>query len=400
MTRVTRNARAILATAGVLLALCACGANSPAATPTWVPQPDFQPNNDPLPQVPGNGLPAPSASAPGSGLPQPSQPGGQANPSAGPSNGIDPAVVATKLNQPTGLIVLPDGTALVGERTTGRILRVQPVAGRPVTLVQKLAGLDVSGDGGLLDLALSPSYSQDGLIYAYLTTATDNRVVHFTLGSAPTVVLSGIPKGATGNVGRIAFDGTGSLLVGTGNAGRAELAADPASLAGKILRINDIGKPASGNPTPASAMFARGFSNVSGLCVDPTSGARVAISAGSPDEVNRVTAGQDYSTAAPATVLPAGMRGGGGCALISGRLVVATSSGKALAAASVDATGTVGAFNAVLVGKYGRLRTVVAGGDGALWITTTNRDGLGQPVATDDRVIRISAADGGASSIL
>src|SRR5439155_11934034 len=121
--------------------------------------------------------------------------------------------------------MLPDGTALVGERTTGRIVRVQPVAGKPVPTVRQLSGLDTSGDGGLLDLALSPTYSEDGLIYAYVTTATDNRVVDFTLKGPVTPVVTGIPKGRIGNTGRIAFGADGDLYIGTGDAGRPALAA-------------------------------------------------------------------------------------------------------------------------------------------------------------------------------
>ena len=191
-------------------------------------------------------------------------------------------MVATKLNQPTGLVVLPDGTALVGERTTGRILRVQPMPGQPATLVQRLAGVDGSGDGGLLDLAISPTFDQDGLIYAYLSTATDNRVVHFSLGSPPSAIVTGIPKGRTGNAGRIAFDATGALLTGTGDAGRPALAASATSLAGKILRTSDIGRPLPDNPVPGSPIFARGLRSVDGLCVDPRTGLRIAISAAAP----------------------------------------------------------------------------------------------------------------------
>ena len=114
-------------------------------------------------------------------------------------------------------------------------MRVQPIAGQPVTTVRTITGLDSSGDGGLLDLALSPAYDEDHLIYAYVTTATDNRVVDFTLTGPVTPVFTGIPKGATGNAGRIAFDVDGSLLIGTGDAGQPALAQDPASLAGKVL---------------------------------------------------------------------------------------------------------------------------------------------------------------------
>ncbi|MGX7679446.1 PQQ-dependent sugar dehydrogenase [Jatrophihabitans sp. DSM 45814] len=397
-----------LAAAALAAALTAgCSNGATGNQPTWVPQQDFQANAEPQPELPGNGLPAPSPSAPGNG-PQPSNPnGGSSGSSPSPSTTVDPAVVATKLNQPTGLIVLPDGTALVGERTTGRIVLVQPTAGKPIKVIQTLPGVDGAGDGGLLDLALSPTFDQDGLIYAYLTTSTDNRVVHFSIGGAPTPVIVGIPRGTSGNVGRIAFDGTGALLVGTGDAGIPALAAAGTSLAGKVLRSDDVGKPVTGNPNASSIIFASGLAAVNGLCVDPQSGLRVAISAGRPDEVNEIKAGASYgwptrgsnSTVASAT-LPAGLSGAGGCALRNGQLVVATSTGTALASATIDSKAVIGTFTPVLQGKYGRLRTVVAGSDGALWLTTSNRDGKGKPVSDDDRVIRIPASAASGNSPL
>ncbi len=45
---------------------------------------------------------------------------------------------------------------------------------------------------------------------------------------------------------------------------------------------------------------------------------------------------------------------------------------------------------ALLQGQYGRLRTVVATPDGALWVTTSNRDGRGSPSADDDRILRVT----------
>ena len=60
-------------------------------------------------------------------------------------------------------------------------MQVQRTAGQPVTTVRTIPGLDATGDGGLLDLAISPTYAEDHLIYAYVTTATDNRVIDFTL---------------------------------------------------------------------------------------------------------------------------------------------------------------------------------------------------------------------------
>ncbi len=353
-----------------------CTPNASGSAPQFTPQSDFQGNIGPNPQLPNPGIPKPSL------------PGGGSTSASGPAR--DPNVLATKLAEPTGLVVLPDGTALVGERKSGRIYRVRPSAGLPVTVVQTLAGVDGSGDGGLLDLAISPTYAQDGLIYAYLSTATDNRVVHFALGSAPSTVLGAIPRGVRGNSGRIAFDATGALLIGTGNAGQPSLAAAPSSLAGKILRTDDIGRPAGGNPIAGSPILARGFSAVDGLCVDAETGLRLVVSA---DKVFLIKPGLDYTSALPAATLPPAARGGGGCALAGGELLIATAAGRSVALAPVSRTATIGPFKADLVGSYGRLRTVVAGSDGALWLTTRNRDGVGQPVPDDDRVIRITAND-------
>ena len=116
---------------------------------------------------------------------------------------------------------------------------LQPQPGQPVRTIRTLTGIDASGDGGLLDLAVSPSFPEDGLIYAYLTTATDNRVVSFTLTGPLTPVLTGIPKGPTDNTGRLLFDQTGMLYVGTGDAGQPALAESATSLAGKVLTLPD-----------------------------------------------------------------------------------------------------------------------------------------------------------------
>src|SRR3954452_3715916 len=66
--------------------------------------------------------------------------------------------VATGLHVPWGIAFLPSGTALVSERTTGRILRI-PRSGGPKHVVRRVPGVDVNaGEGGLLGLAVSPHY--------------------------------------------------------------------------------------------------------------------------------------------------------------------------------------------------------------------------------------------------
>ena len=112
----------------------------------------------------------------------------------------DPAVVATCLGTTGGVTVLPDGSAaLVTERRSGRLMQVSPNT-KP-RLVDTLA-VDASSDGGLLGVALSPTWVQDQLLYLYLTTPTDNRVVRLSPGDSPKPVLTGIPRGPSGNAGR------------------------------------------------------------------------------------------------------------------------------------------------------------------------------------------------------
>ena len=384
----------------MLLAGCAAARGSTA--PTWVPKPSFQ----------GEGR-APGAAP---GLPSPITPSGSGTgptrpPSTSPTATADPAVVATHLAAPVGLAVLPDGTALVGERTTGRIVRVQPVPGQPVRTVRTLSGLDATGDGGLLDLALSPHYDEDNLIYAYVTTPTDNRVVDFTLTGPATPVLTGIPKGKTGNVGRIAFGADGDLYVGTGDAGRPSLAASSSSLAGKVLRVTDIGRPAPGNPRPSSPVFTSGHRDVAGLCLLSQVNLMIETEGPGADghyEVNTLRRGASYgwpatsaTSTAPLATLPAGNGQPGGCTLLDNVLYVTTLQGDALLVSHLaginSSSVTTGKFTTLLKGKYGRLRTVVAAPDGALWLTTSNRDGHGKPAADDERVLRVVPDSGGGS---
>ncbi|HEV7204758.1 MAG TPA: PQQ-dependent sugar dehydrogenase [Jatrophihabitans sp.] len=398
---------------GLAVLLAGCSSAAGSDVPNWQASPSgpgIEGNNGahltpilPIPSLPGDtggpGGPPPSSSGPSSSKPVTQ----------------DPLVVATHLSAPVGLTLLADGSALVGERTTGRIVRVQPQPGRPVPTVRTLPGLDTSGDGGLLDLAISPTYDQDNLIYAYVTTPKDNRVVDFTLSGPVTPVLTGIPKGRTGNTGRLLFGPDGSLYVGTGDAGTPSAAANPTSLAGKVLRVDDIGQPASGNPNPSSPVLTTGQHVVDGLCRD--AGGSTVLEAetgapGYPDEINVISPGDYYGWPTPngiehdpvATLPPTG-RGPGGCAVLKSRLWVTSLDGRSVLSAALGGAGDtlqVGSFTPALTNRYGRLRTIVAAPDGALWVTTSNRDGKGKPVPDDERVIRFvpSGSEGGGGRIV
>ncbi|RBY82034.1 oxidoreductase [Geodermatophilus sp. TF02-6] len=341
--------------------------------------------------------------APPTQTPQVPSPGDPAQPNAGEQAG-DPNVVASGLTVPTGLVVLPDGSAVVGERDSGRLLQVFPDRS-PVRELMTVPGVDGTGDGGLLGLALSPTFVEDGLLYAYVSTSTDNRVVRFPLGGTPNPVLPGIPRGQTHNGGGLAFDLDGTLFVGTGDTGDPALAQDPASLAGKVLHVDVFGQPVEdGGP-----VYSRGHSDVTALCLggDESLFATDDSAAGA-DELDAVSEGGDHGwpapgpdSAAPVVDFPAAEGGLGGCAVSGHTVYLGALDGQRVHVVQLDGAGAVAVEpTSFLDGRYGRLRTVVVDPDGALWITTSNRDGVGTPAEDDDRVLRILPPGGASDSPL
>jgi glucose/arabinose dehydrogenase len=265
-----------------------------------------------------------------------------------------------------------------------------------------VGGLDATGDGGLLALALSPTFAEDGLLYAYISTATDNRVVRFPIGGTPNPVLTGIPHGPTRNGGGLLFTSDGTLLVGTGDTGNPALAADPASLAGKVLHVDVFGHPVGGRP-----VYATGLGDVTALCTagDGKVYATDVTAAGGQDELDLLAQGADYGSGTgrvpPVATVPAGQGGLGGCAATGRTLFAGALDGQKLVVVKLTGAGQLdGKPTDVLAGRYGRLRTTVLDADGGLWITTSNRDGLGKPAADDDKVLRIVPPSGSGGSPL
>jgi glucose/arabinose dehydrogenase len=325
---------------------------------------------------------------------------------------VETTVVASGLEAPWGLAFLPNGDALVSERDSGRILRVDSSGNTQE--VQRLPE-GGSGEGGLLGIALSPNYETDSLVYAYYTTATDNRVVRFRLGEEPETILTGIPAAGFHDGGRIAFGPDGLLYIGTGDAGNTSNAQDLNSLGGKILRITPDGNVPSDNPFRNNPVYSYGHRNVQGLAWNAR-GQLYASEFGQNlyDEVNRIEAGGNYGW--PEVE---GMGGGGryidpivtfstseaspsGAAILrdgaipqwEGDFFTASLRGQRLWRLKIDEGGNVTEQEALLQGEAGRLRHVAQAPDGSLWVLTSNRDGRGTPIPTDDRILRLGPASG------
>jgi glucose/arabinose dehydrogenase len=313
--------------------------------------------------------------------------------------------IATSLHVPWGIAFLPGGAALVSERTTGDIVRIPAGGGTPQT-VMHLPEADVdAGEGGLLGIAVSPDYGADGLVYAYLTTGTDNRIVRFRLGGAVEPILTGIDAGVIHDGGRIAFGPDGKLYAGTGETGRSRLSQSLRSPNGKILRINPDGSIPDDNPFRGSPVWTYGHRNVQGLAWD-RAGRLWASELGQNtwDEVNLIAKGRNYGW--PAVEGKGGTRGGrytnplvtwrtsqaspSGAAIAGNTLYVAALAGEALWRVPLRGART-GAPRRRYHGRWGRLRTVSVAPDGSLWIATSNTDGRGDPRGGDDRIVSVPA---------
>jgi glucose/arabinose dehydrogenase len=332
------------------------------------------------------------------------------SPSAGASRAARPRVagdVATGLSVPWGLAFLPDGTALVSERDTERVKAVDESG--EVRVVGRVAGVDGSGEGGLLGLAVSPGYATDSTVFAYFTRGSENVVARMTYDgeglSDQRTVLDGIPAGPIHNGGRIAFGPDGYLYVGTGESGQSDLSQDRDSLGGKILRITPDGDPAPGNPFAGSPVWSLGHRNVQGLAWDDE-GRMWAAEFGQNtwDELNRIEPGENYGWPVvegragddryvdPVRQWRTSEASPSGIAVADGSVFMAALGGTRLWQVPLleGADGRTGRPRASMRERYGRLRTVVAAPDGSLWVTTSNRDGRGAPRDGDDRIVRLT----------
>lgn len=332
----------------------------------------------------------------------------QALPIASPVPQKDQEVIAEKLSIPWDLVFLPDGSMLVTERA-GKLLKIQQE--REVIPIE---GVQHTGEGGLLGIALHPNFARNHFIYVYFTATSGktlvNRVERYVLDGSVVrdrkVIIDAIPGSSLHDGGRVAFGPDGKLYITTGDAGNEKHAQNTNSLAGKILRVNDDGSIPSDNPFK-NAVYSYGHRNVQGIAWD-TAGVLWATEHGPSgsgsgfDEVNLIEKGRNYgwpviqgdeardgmevpiaNSGANDTWAPSGMT------IVGSILYFAGLRGQSLYAAELSGD-QIENITVHLREQFGRLRTVVVGPDKQLYILTNNTDGRGKPKAGDDKIIRIN----------
>ncbi|MEU1262093.1 PQQ-dependent sugar dehydrogenase [Streptomyces cellulosae] len=361
-----------------------------------------------------DGAPPEKDAAASSAAPPPSSPSGKAEETP-PAKGSVSVVrtVATGLDSPWGLAPVGDGDLLVSSRDEATITRIDGETGKKTELGE-VPGVAAEGEGGLLGIALSPDFASDHMIYAYFTSASDNRIVRMLYDErkpageqlgAPDTVFRGIPKGVIHNGGRIAFGPDRMLYAGTGETGDTGLAQDKKSLGGKILRLTPDGEPAPGNPFPGSPVYSYGHRNVQGLAWDRQQRLFASeFGQNTWDELNAVTPGDNYGWPEaeghadeggfhnPIAQWSTADASPSGIAYAEGSVWMAGLRGERLWRIPLKGTEASAKPQAFLDGEYGRLRTVVAAGGDRLWLVTSNTDGRGGPEAEDDRVLELKVS--------
>jgi aldose sugar dehydrogenase len=337
--------------------------------------------------------------------------------------------VTEGLEVPWGIEFLPDRSILVTERPGRlRIIRNGKLDPKPIPGLPTIAA---RGEGGLMDLALHPNFSQNKWLYLAYTIEGNGgllqtRISRFRLTDKGLTdkldIFPGIP-GTAGNThfgSRLVFGQDGKLYITLGERGEPKRAQDLNNLNGKTLRLNDDGTVPKDNPYIGRSdarpeIFSFGHRNSQGIAIQPKTGAIFQTEHGPSgydgrqggDEVNVVEAGKNYGwpnisydRQAPGQLPPlllyqdaiapsgATFYTGESFPQWQGNFFFTNLRGRMLIRVALDGIKVLGQEQ-LLQQQYGRLRDVKQGPDGFLYVTTSDNDGYGEGRSGGDRIIRL-----------
>jgi len=325
-------------------------------------------------------------------------------------------VIATNLEIPWSLAFAPDGRLFFTERP-GRVRIYQngQVLASPALT---LDDVHAEGESGALGIALHPDFANNHLVYILYTANTSggpvNRLARYreannTLADRA-ILFERFDAASIHDGGRIKFGPDGKLYITMGDAANPSNAQTFASFNGKILRMNDDATTPGDNPF-GGPIWTLGHRNPQGIAWHPVTGDLWATEHGNVgnDEVNLIRKGRNYGWpviegAATRPDMESPIRfyspsiAPSGAAFYNGSLmpglrnnfIFATLVGRHIERLVLDQTATqIASRETWLQDRYGRIRDVVVGSDGALYFCTSNRDGRGTPTTSDDRIARI-----------
>lgn len=333
-------------------------------------------------------------------------------------------VYAENLTVPWSIAWTDKDRMLVNERTGKiRIIQNGKLQDAPLLEVKEVS---VGSEEGLMGLAIDPNYAENKYIYiSYAYGKGDNlsiKVVRYKDNgnsvSDELILIDKLP-GAKNHAGcRLRFGPDGKLYITTGDATDREIAQDLKNMGGKILRLNSDGSIPSDNPWPNSPVWSYGHRNPQGIDFYPGTsilwetehGPSGFDGPGGGDEVNVIVKGGNYGwpvvshdghkdgmidpvlVYTPAEAPASGMfYKSGVISQFKNNFFFGCLRGRGIIRVIVDEKDPTKVVSQSKMSDvdYGRIREIAEGPDGAIYFSTSNKDGRGNPGQTDDRIMRI-----------
>jgi len=316
------------------------------------------------------------------------------------------SVYAQNLEVVWAMAFLSDGNLLATERK-GTVNLID--AEGKVSIIFTLGNVLQTGESGLHGIALHPDFESNQFVYLYYTYRgdgdnTQNRVSRFLFDgktfTEEKIIVDAIPGAIFHDGGRIKFGPDKNLYITTGDARNPSLAQDVNSQAGKILRVTDAGDPAPGNPF-GTRVYSYGHRNPQGIAWDKNGRFwETEHGDSATDEFNLIAIGKNYgwptirgeqkAEGLKTPVLHSGddTWAPAGAAFVDGSIFFGGLRGQALFQAKLQDNSAV--LSVHFKEQFGRIRDVIVGPDGFLYISTSNQDGREKPASGDDKIIRIN----------
>ena len=340
--------------------------------------------------------------------------------------------MATNLEVVWSIVFAPDGRMFFTERPGRvRVFENSKLRAAPFFTVPDV---ELSGESGLMGMVLHPNFAENHFVYlAYAYQDADKnqtvRVARYRATAEtlvePKTIIEGIPASQYHSGTRLRFGPDGKLYMTTGDATKQSRAQQLNSINGKTLRLNDDGTIPTDNPfvnrkDARAEIWTYGHRNAQGMDFQPESGLMFQTEHGPSiidgvslfkrtggDEVNIVEAGKNYGWArishnmtrpgmetpiieySPAIAPASGMFYRGNLfPELKNNFLFGALKGEMIVRLVLDGRRIV-SQDKLLEKQYGRVREIAEAPDGSIYFSTSNRDGRGDPIREDDRILRI-----------